>query len=148
MKILTYILSLILSAFIYLMFAAYMTASAGLSSANPLISMGLAILIFGFFSWFHFYKPIIGAILLTVSVIGMYLTWPAYLLIEYMGNADYKPPIFVFLIPMVLGGLTIFFVWKSRNTKLSESTKGPLSAIPAMIGLYFGGYILMRLLGF
>jgi hypothetical protein len=147
MKILTYILSLILGGFVYFLFAAYMTVSAGLNSSSPLISVGFAILIFGFLSWFHFYSPKIGAILLTLAFLGMYLTWPIYLLIEYFGKSDYKSSPIEFLTPIVLGGLIVFLVWKSKNNKLNKWTKLALAIPPTILGLYVGGYMAMRLFG-
>lgn len=146
MKILTYILSLLLGGFIYFLFAAYMTVSAGFS-ASPLISVGFAILIFGFLSWFHFYKPKIGAILLTLAFLAMYFTWPIYLLLEYFGNSEYKPSPIEFLTPIILGTLMIFLAWKGKNTELNKWTKLILAVPPAVIGLYIGGFMAIRLIG-
>ena len=147
MKILAYILSLILGGFVYFLFAAYRTGSAGLNSSSPLISVGFAILIFGFLSWFHFYRPKIGALLLTLAFLGMYLTWPVYLLVEYFGNSDYKPSPIEFLTPVVLGILVIFLVWKSKNSVMNKWTKLILAIPPAIIGLYVGGYMTIMLIG-
>ncbi len=147
MKILTYILSLILGGFVYFLFAAYMTGSAGLDSSSPLISVGFAILIFGFLSWFHFYKPKIGALLLTLAFLVMYLTWPVYLFAEYFGNSVYKPSPIEFLTPIVLGILVIFLVWKSKNSELNKWTKLILAIPPAIIGLYVVGYMAIRIIG-
>jgi hypothetical protein len=124
-----------------------MTVSAGLNSASPLISVGFAILIFGFLSWFHFYKPKIGAILLTLAFVGMYLTWPINLLIEYFSESDYNPSPIEFLTPIILGGLVIFLVWKSKDVELNKWTKLILAIPPTIIGLYVGGYMAMRLIG-
>ncbi|MFD0964702.1 hypothetical protein [Pseudofulvibacter geojedonensis] len=146
MKILTYILSLLLGGFVYFLFAAYMTVSAGFS-ASPLISVGFAILIFGFLSWFHFYKPKIGAILLTLAFLAMYFTWPIYLLFEYFGNSEYKPSPIEFLTPIILGTLMIFLAWKGKNSELNKWTKLILAVPPAIIGLYIGGFMAIRLIG-
>jgi len=146
MKILTYILSLILGGFTYFLFAAYMTVSAGLSSAGPLISVGFAILIFGFLSWFHFYKPKTGAILLSMGFIGMYFFWPINLLIAYFSESDYKPAPIEFLTPLVLGVLVILLAWKSINVKLNKWVKLTLAIPPAILGLYVGGYMFIRLI--
>ena len=131
----------------YFLFAAYMTVAAGLNSSSPLVSVGFAILIFGFFSWFHFYRPKIGAILLTLAFLGMYLTWPVYLLIEYFGESDYKPSHIEFLTPIILGGLVVYLVWKSKNVELNKWTKLTLAIPPTIIGLYVAGYMAMRLIG-
>ncbi len=146
MKILTYILALILGGFVYSLSAAYMTVAAGFAS-SPLISTGFAIVIFGFLSWFHFYNPKIGALLLTLAFIGMYLTWPVYLLIEYFGSSDYKPSPIEFLTPIILGVLTIYFAWKGRNSGLNKWAKLILAIPPAIIGLYVGGYMAIKLFG-
>lgn len=146
MKILTYVLSLILGGFVYFLFATCMTVSAGFSS-SPLISIGFAILIFGFLSWFHFYQPKIGAILLTLAFLGMYFTWPIYLLLEYFGESEYKPLPIEFLTPIILGGLMIFLVWKGKNSEVNKWMKLILAVPPTIIGLYIGGFMLMRLIG-
>lgn len=129
------------------MHAAYMTVSAGLISYWPLVSIGFAILIFGFLSWFHFYKPKTGAILLTLALIGMYLSWPVLLMIEYFSESAYNPSPVEFLTPLVLGGLLIFLVWKSKNTKLNKWINLALAVPPALFGLYVGGYMLIRMFG-
>ena len=147
MKILTYILSLVLGGFVYFLFAAYMTGSAGLNSSSPLLSAGFAILIFGFLSWFHFYKPKIGALLLTLAFLGMYFTWPVYLLLEYFGESDFKPSTIEFLTPMILGILVIFLVWKSKKEELNKWTKLSLALPPLIIGIYVGGYMAIRIIG-
>lgn len=130
----------------YFLFTAYMTGSAGLNSSSPLISVGFAILIFGFLSWFHFYKPKIGALLLTLAFFGMYLTWPVYLLFEYFGEADFKPSPIEFLTPIILGMLVMFLVWKSKKEDLNKWTKLALAIPPLIIGIYVGGYMALRLL--
>lgn len=141
MKISTYVLSLILGGFIYFLFASHMTVTAGINSTGPLISVGFAILIFGFLSWFHFYKPKSGAILLTLGFIGVYLFWPVNLLIEYFSQSNYKPAAIEFLTPLVLGGSVIFLVWKSKNEKLNKWVKLTLAIPAATFGLYVGGYM-------
>ena len=146
MKILTYIISLLLGGFVYFLFAAYMTVAAGLNSFGPLISVGIAILIFSFLSWFHFYYTKIGAILLTIGVIVMYITWPVNLMIEYFGESEYNPSPLEFLTPLVLGALVIFGAWRSKNIELHKWTKLTLAIPPTLIGLYVGGYMFMRLI--
>lgn len=147
MKIVTYILSLILGSFVYFLFAAYMSVASGLNSSSPLVSVGLAILIFGFLSWFHFYKPKTGAILMTIAVVGMYLTWPIYLLIEYFSESKFTPSPIEYLTPLVLGGLVIYFVWRSRDDEMNKWLKLTLAIIPSIIGLYIGGYMAFRIFG-
>jgi hypothetical protein len=147
MKILTYILSLVLSGFVYLLFAAYMTVSAGLDSMLPLISFYCTILIFGFLSWFHFFKPTFGAILLTVSVAIMYFAWPFFLLIDYF-DGDYQPAVIEFGIPLTLSFLTILSVWESRqSTEMKQLAKIVLAIPPLLLALYVGGYFTFKAFG-
>lgn len=121
-----------------------MTVAAGYTS-SPLISVGFAILIFGFLSWFHFYKPKTGAILLTLAFIGMYLTWPIHIFIAYLSESDYKPSPIEFLTPLFLGMMIIFLAWKSKNEELNKWTKLTLALPPLLIALYVGGYMAIRL---
>jgi hypothetical protein len=140
MKILTYVLSLLLSGFVYLLFAAYMTASTGLDAMLPLISFYCTILIFGFLSWFHFFKPTLGAILLTALTAIMYFSWPFFLLIDYF-DGDYQPAVIEFGIPLTLSFLTILSVWKSRqSTDMNQIAKIVLAIPPLVLALYIGGY--------
>ncbi|WP_228851532.1 hypothetical protein [Aegicerativicinus sediminis] len=146
MKILTYISSLFLGGFVYLLFAAYMTGSAGLNSANPLISVAFAILIFGFLSWFHFFKPKTGALLLTIAFVVMYLTWPVHLLIEYFLENGYKPELIEIIPPILLGFSTIFLAWKSKNSDLNKWLKLALAIPPTILGFYVGGYMAYQMI--
>lgn len=144
MKILTYISSLVLSGFTYLLFASYMTGSAGLESSFPLVSFYSALLIFGFLSWFHFYKPTLGAILLTALTAIMLFSWPAFLLVDYFDGA-YKPAVIEFAIPLVLGVATILLVWASRETdEMNSIVKMFLATPPLILALYVGGYFTLR----
>ena len=146
MKITTYILSLILSGFVYLLFAAYMTGSAGLNSVFPLMSFYSSLLIFGFLSWFHFFKPRSGAILLTIFTLVMFFSWPALLLAEYF-NAEYQPSLIESAIPFTLSALTITFVWKAENKRdLNKYAKLGLGIPPLLLALYIGGYFTYRTL--
>ena len=77
----------------------------------------------------------------------MYFFWPVNLLIEYFGKSDYQPSPIEFLTPLVLGGLIIFLVWKSKNVKLNKWVKLTLAIPPAILGLYVGGYVFIRLIG-
>ncbi|HBK88805.1 MAG TPA: hypothetical protein DDZ56_09145 [Cytophagales bacterium] len=147
MKILTYISSLILSGFVYFLFAAYMTASASLDSVLPLISFYSALTIFGFLSWFHFFKPKLGAILLTILTVMMFFTWPIFLLIDYF-DGDYTPAIIEYAIPLLFSFLTIFSVWWSqKEMDINRYVKLLLAIPPLLLTLYFGGYFTLRIFG-
>jgi hypothetical protein len=91
-----------------------MTGSAGLESAFPLISFYSALVIFGFLSWFHFYKPTLGAILLTALTAIMFFTWPFFIIVDYF-DGGYRPGMIEFAIPLVLSAVTILLVWTSRQ---------------------------------
>jgi hypothetical protein len=147
MKILTYISSLILSGFIYLLFAAYLTVSAGLNSVLPVICFYCALIIFGFLSWFHFFKPILGAILLTILIATMFLSWPIQLLIEHF-IGEYQPPIIESVFPLAFSILTVILVWKARKRKdINKNLKFFLAIPPLLLVLYIGGYFTFRLFG-
>lgn len=144
MKILTYISSLVLSGFVYLLFAAYMTGSAGLESSFPLVSFYSALVIFGFLSWFHFYKPTFGAILLTAVIVLMYFTWPLFLLVDYF-DGNYRPGVIEFAIPLVLSAVTILLGWTSRKRgEMNKIVKIVLATPPLILALYVGGYFTLR----
>lgn len=116
-------------------------AVASVLSNGPTVSIGFAILIFGFLSWFHFYKPKIGAWLLTIAVVGMYFSWPVHLGIEYFSESEYNPSLIEFLLPLILGILVIILVWKSKNMELNKWTKLILALPPAFLGIYAIGYM-------
>lgn len=147
MKILTYIFSLVLSGFVYLLFAAYMTVSAGLESSFFLTGFYSALIIFGFLSWFHFYKPLPGAILLTALTAIMYFTGPFFLLVDYF-NGDYRPDIIEFGAPLVLSVATIVLVWASRKRdEMSKIVKMCLAIPPFILAVYVGGYFTLVAFG-
>lgn len=147
MKILTYISSLVLSGFMYFLFAAYMTASAGLESSFPLISFYSSLVIFGFLSWFHFYKPTLGAILLTALTAIMFFAWPFFLVIDYV-NGDYRPAMIEFAIPFILSAMTILLVWTSRKkAEMNKIVKISLATPPLILALYVGGYFTLMAFG-
>ena len=143
MKILTYFSSLLVSTFVYFLFATYMTVAAGLNSVLPLVSFSCALIIFGFLSWFHFYKEKTGAIFLTIFISIMFFSWPILLFIEHFTGEDYKPNIWESLIPLILSVLTIFGVWKGKNQKINKYLKIILLIPTSLLALYIGGYFAM-----
>ncbi len=144
MKILAYLSSLILSGFVYLLFASYLTVSAGLNSVMPLISFYSALIIFGFLSWFHFFKPRWGAMLLTILVVVMFFSWPLFLLVEHF-IGEFKPSLVESGIPFTFSILTIFLVWKAKRQKdISKYLKFLLAIPPLLLALYVSGYFALR----
>jgi len=141
MNIIAYITSMLVAALVYFLFAAYLGVSAGLNSWLPLISFYCAIFVFRWFSWFHFFYPKAGAILLTFFLLLMFSTWPALLFIESL-SGEFKPGLWESLIPLSLISISITFVWISyfRKTELKKWIKYSLSIPPAILALYAGGY--------
>jgi hypothetical protein len=135
-KILTYLTSLALSAFLYSLFSAYLTESAKLNAVLPLVSLYSTLFIFSFLSWFHFFKPKLGATLLTIFIFIRFLSWPLILFVEYFVG-EYHPSLVEALVPPVLSILVILFVWKAEKQKdINKHLKIAL-AIPAfLIGVY------------
>jgi hypothetical protein len=117
-----------------------MTVSAGLNSSSPIISFYSAILIFGIFSWLHFYKQKLGAILLTVFTLILFFSWPIHLLIEHFSGDEYKPGIVESGIPLIFGIITIFSVWKGKKSELNKYVKITLAVLPLLLAIYVGGY--------
>jgi hypothetical protein len=145
MKILVYISSLLLSGYTYLLFATYLTASAGMNSVLPLISFYSAMIIFGFLSWFHFYKPKPGAILLTIFIVIMFFSFPIFLLVGHFTGEYYKPAILEGGIPLLLSIITIIFIWKAIPKKdLNRYLKVCLATVPLIFGLYACIYFTVR----
>lgn len=144
MKILTYISALLLSGFVYLLFASYLTVSAGLNSALPLISFYCSLIIFGFLSWYHFFKPKLGAILLTIIIIIMFFSFPVFLLIDHF-TGEYKPPMIESVIPLALSFITIILVWKNlRQKDISRNVKLLLATVPLISALFVCSYFTIR----
>jgi hypothetical protein len=124
-----------------------MTASAGLNSVMPLISFYCALIIFGFLSWFHFYKPVAGAILLTIVTIIMYFSWPILLLFAHF-KGEYKPAAMESIFPLTFGILTVILVWRAKSHKnINKYLKFFLAIPPLLLTLYVGGYFSFRLFG-
>jgi hypothetical protein len=113
-----------------------MTASAGLNSVLPIVSFYLTLIIFGFLSWFHFFKPRIGAMLLTIFIVVRFLSWPLILFVEYF-KGEYRPSMLEALVPPALSIVTIIFVWKGvKKDDLNPYLKIALAIPAAVIGLY------------
>ena len=147
MKILAYFSALILSGFTYLLFAAYMTGSSGLNSVWPLVSFYSSLAIFGFLSWFHFFKPIWGAIMLTLITMVMFFSWPVFLLLEHF-NGEFRTAIVESALPLVASIVTITLVWMARKrADINKYLKIGLAVPPLILALYVGGYFTFRFFG-
>ena len=144
MNLLSYLLALALSAFVYLMFGAYMAVSAGLGSVWPLISFYLSIFTFSIFSWFHLFFPRIGAILLAVSTIAMFATWPALSMVSYFLDEAFTSGLIEFGIPLVLTILILFSLLMKSHIELNKYIKLLLAIPPFLLGAYCGGYFTLR----
>ncbi len=146
MQIVIYILSsLLLSGFLYFLFAAYMTVAAGVSNL-PIINFLCTILIFGFASWFHFFQPKSGSIILAVLVIVSFVTMPMSLMIDYFDGGDYTPGMIEFMVPLVLS-LTILGLIFYRKTEMKKQwTKIILAVIPCSLGLYVGCHFIFKII--
>ena len=94
-----------------------MTVAAGLNSILPLVSFFCALIIFGFLSWFHFYKEKIGAILLTIFVSIMFISWPILLFIEHFTGEDYKPSIMGITNPINFEWINYFWCLERENIR-------------------------------
>ena len=120
-----------------------MTVSAGLNSYLPLLGFYSSILIFGFLSWFHFYKPKIGALLLTFFTIISFFSFPFSLLIDFFVGKEYKPSIVEWIVPLIFGILSIFFAWKSREIEVNKFVKFILAIVPLAYAIIVGGHFII-----
>lgn len=145
MQIAIYLLSMLLSGFLYFLFAAYMTVAAEVLSL-PIINFFCNILIFGFASWFHFFHPKSGSIILSLLTIVSFLTMPLSLMIDYFDGGDYTPSMIEFILPLILT-VTILGLIYFRKTEIENRwVKIVLAVIPCTLGLYAGGHFAVRLL--
>ncbi len=146
MKILTYVTSIVLSVFLYKLFSDYI--ATGHAAALPLASFFCTMIIFGFLSWFHFFKPRLGALLLTLFVIVRFLLWPLILFVEYFPGR-YHVTFFEALIPPFLSVLVIIFVWRAEKQKdVNRYLKFVLAIPPVLVVFYelwyLGGLLVWR----
>lgn len=137
MKILTYLTSLTLSVFLYFVFDAYLIESSGsVDSILPLISFYCTAIIFGFLSWFHLFRPALGARLLTIFIVARFLSWPLILFVEFFVGG-YHPSLVEALLPTILSVLAILFVWKAEKDKdINHRVKIALAVPAILIGVY------------
>ncbi len=124
-----------------------MTVSAGLNSYSPIASFYSSILIFGIFSWLHFYTSKTGAVLLTIFTIIAFFTLPYFLLLDYFIGEEYKPSVLEGGIPLIFGILSIFFVWKAKNIEINKYAKLILVILPFIMAIYVGGYFTIMAFG-
>ncbi|MBF8963273.1 hypothetical protein I0P70_08455 [Pontibacter sp. FD36] len=145
MKIVSYLVSLLAAVATYLLFSVYLSVSAGLDSILPLISFYSSILVFGFFSCFHFFQPKIGAVLLTIALLIMFFSWPALLFIEHF-TREYKPSLIESLLPFALVAITVALVRLSysKHKKVTRWLAYSLAIPPALLATYVGVYFTVR----
>lgn len=125
MKILAYISSLALSVYVF-QFALFLTRMGEPVSSLSTISFLCSLIVFGFLSWFHFYKPKWGTILLMIFSVVLFFPWPVNFFIEFLKNPEDKNKLSSFLyllIPLILTILTIFFVWKGKKKGINKYLK-------------------------
>lgn len=148
MSIIAYFVSLLAAAATYFLFAAYLSVSAGLGSVLPLVSFYSSIVVFGFFSWFHFFYPKAGAILLTIALLVMFSSWPAFLFVEYF-IGEYRPSLIESLVPFILVAIAITLVWvsHSKRKKIVAWLAYTLAIPPAFLAFYAGFYFTVRFFG-
>lgn len=133
-KILTYATSIVLSVFLYTLFSDYILAGHG--AALPLASIFCTLIIFGFLSWFHFFKPRLGAVLLTLFIIFRFLLWPLILFVDYFPGG-YHVTFVEALIPPFLSVLVIIFVWRAEKQKdVNRYVKFVLAIPPLLVACY------------
>jgi hypothetical protein len=134
-KYFTYALSLALSFAFYMLFSRYLVYREELSSRLPWLIYYGAQIVFGFLSWFHFYKPTLGAILLTIFISIMLLAW-VILLSPYLEN-QYGPHLYESVFVFAGSVITISLVWVNRfEEDINKYLKLLLSAVPFALVLY------------
>ncbi len=136
MKFLTYIISLFLAFCFYMVFSRYLIYVDVLSSGWPYIIFYGSLIVFGFLSWFHFYNPKLGAILLTVIVTLMLLVWLILLLGPHLKN-PIAPPLYESIYILAESALTIALVWITRSENdINKYLKLLLSTAPFIYVVY------------
>jgi hypothetical protein len=136
MKLVTYIISLALAFCFYMLFSRYLIYVEVLSSGWPYIIFYGSLILFGFLSWFHFYKPKLGAILLTIVVTLMLLVWLILLLGPYLKN-QYAPPFRETVISVAGSACTIALVWITKSDDdINKYLKLLLSTAPFVYVAY------------
>jgi hypothetical protein len=136
MKLVTYIISLALAFCFYMLFSRYLTYQEVLSSRLPWLIYYGAQIVFGFLSWFHFYKPKLGAILLTIVVSTMLLVW-LILLPGLHFESQYAPSLRETVLILLVSAVTIALVWTTRGEgDINRYFKLLLSAAPFVYVVY------------
>ncbi len=148
MRLAAYLFALGSSAFVYLLFAAYLSVAAGLSSWLPLLSLYCALLVFGLLSWLHFFLPRSGTILLVVMLTAMYISFPLRLLVGYFEKEAMIGPI-ESIVPLLLVLTTSILAALAYNApvKLAMRLKVSLAVAPALLAGYCGFHFTVRYFG-
>jgi hypothetical protein len=139
MKYITYVLSLALSFAFFMLFSKYLVDREALTSYLPWLIYYSAQIVFGFLSWFHFYKPTLGAILLTIFISVMLLAW--VILLRPHLEHQYGPHLYESVSVIAGSVLTIALVWVNRDEDdINKYLKLLLSAVPFAFVVYMFVY--------
>ena len=130
-----YVLSLILSFYVYILFSKYLIFEGILDSGWPYVIFYCAIFVFGVLSWVQFYMPKLGSTLLTISIVVMFISWFIILKNGHLGN--YGPDRIETLFLLVLSCLTIAAIQSAGDEEyLGIEVKIALSVFPFCLVLY------------
>jgi amino acid transporter len=136
MKLFTYIFSLGLAFLFYRLFSRYLVYEDVLTTGSPYIIFYGALVLFGFLSWFHFYKPKLGAIFLTIIVALMFLVWVILLLGPHLKNFN-APHLYESGLLLIESAVTIILVWNTKGEDdINRYIKLLLSAAPFAYVVY------------
>jgi hypothetical protein len=130
-----YLLSLVLSFYVYILFSKYLIFEEMMDTGWPYIIFYGANVVFAFLSWFHFYKPKLGSTLLTISIVVMFIIWMIILNNGHFGN--YAPDRIETLFLLALSCLTIAAIRTAGDEEYLEiEDKIALSILPFGLVLY------------
>jgi hypothetical protein len=121
---------------LYMLFSRYLVFEEVLTTGWPYLIFYGAQIGFGFLSWFHFYKPKLGAVLLTIFIALIILVWLILLRSPGLKN-QYAPPLTESVILLLESTLTIALVWTSKNDEnINKYLKLLLSVGPSILVAY------------
>jgi hypothetical protein len=133
LRYLTYAFALFSSANIYIAIGAYMTAASGIENSSPIFALILAILIFGIFSWLHFFFSQVGLAGLILFECTMLAAWPGWLWENDQQVWN------ILTVPCLITIVLAILAWKTAQ--VTGKVKWILS-VPVFL---LGGYLLLFL---